>query len=135
VRIERDDGEDVAKAVEAGLTAFNRRVVGDGNFTPVQIAVRDDSGALKGGIAARVWLDTLYISQVWIDDSLRGQGHGKAMMEMVEAEGRKHGAAQSWLTTLSWQARPFYEKLGYTCFGEMPVAGSEHKRYFLNKAL
>ena len=135
MRITRDDSEEVAKAVEAGLVAFNNRAAGSTTPITVQIAVRDDDGAILGGVVARVWLDTLYVSLVWIDDSLRGQGHGKAMMAMVEAEGRKHGAAHVWLNTLSWQARPFYERLGYVCFGETPVAGGTHKRYFLQKAL
>jgi GNAT superfamily N-acetyltransferase len=135
VQIARDDSEAVAKAVEDGLSAFNNRIVGSTAPIPVQIAVRDDSGTIRGGIVARIWLDTLYVNLVWIDDALRGHGHGKAMMEMVEAEGRKHGATQVWLNTLSWQARPFYEQLGYACFGEMPVANGKHKRYFLQKAL
>ncbi len=135
MKITRDDSEVVAKAVEDGLSAFNRAMAGSAAPVAVQIALRDDDGVLKGGIVARVWLDTLYVALVWIDETLRGKGHGKAMMEMVEAEGRKHGAAQVWLNTLSWQARPFYEQIGYACFGEVPVAGGKHQRYFLQKAL
>jgi GNAT superfamily N-acetyltransferase len=135
MKIARDDSEAVAKAVEDGLSAFNRANAGSAAPVPVQIALRDDDGVLKGGVVARVWLDTLYVALVWIDETLRGKGHGKTMMEMVEAEGRKHGATQVWLNTLSWQARPFYEQLGYVCFGEVPVAGGTHRRYFLQKAL
>jgi GNAT superfamily N-acetyltransferase len=135
LKIAIDPGEDVAKAVEAGLTEFNVRTMGTPEPIPVQVSVRDDGGAIKGGIVGRVWLDTLYISLVWNDDSLRGQGHGRAMMALAEAEGRKHGAAQSWLYTLSWQARPFYESLGYACFGEMSFGNGEHRRYFMRKDL
>jgi len=39
------------------------------------------------------------------------------------------------LYTLSWQARPFYEKLGYRVFGEMPFADGAHRRYFMRKDL
>jgi ribosomal protein S18 acetylase RimI-like enzyme len=135
MKIARDHGEDVEKAVEAGLSAFNARVVGSAAPTAVNISVRDESGAIRGGVVARVWLDQLYVSLVWIDDALRGQGHGKAMLELAEAEGRSHGARQVWLNTLSWQARPFYESLGYICFGEMTLLGGTQQRYFLRKDL
>lgn len=135
MKIALDDGKDVEKAVEDGLTAFNRRVAGTGEPIPVNVTVRDDAGIIVGGIVARVWMETLYIGLVWIDDPLRGKGHGKAMMDMVEARGREVGATNVWLNTLSWQARPFYEALGYTCFGEMPISSGQHHRYFMRKEL
>jgi ribosomal protein S18 acetylase RimI-like enzyme len=135
MKIARDHGEEVAKAIDDGLSSFNRKAVGTSDSTPVNVTVRDDDGAIKGGIVGRVFLDSLYISTVWIDDALRGQGHGKAMMELAEAEGRGHGATIAWLNTLSWQARPFYESLGYRCFAEMPILGGRQRRYFMMKEL
>jgi hypothetical protein len=40
-----------------------------------------------------------------------------------------------WLDTYSWQARPFYEKLGYDVFGELPYRGGAHRRFFMRKTL
>ena len=94
-----------------------------------------EAGTIVGGIVARVWMEQLYVSLVWIDDSLRGKGHGKTMMETVEARAREVGATSVWLNTLSWQARPFYEALGYTCFGENTLARGKHRRYFMRKEL
>ncbi len=104
MRIARDTGEDVAKAVADGLTAFNRKVIGDFESVPVNVSVRDDDGKIVGGVVGSFSFDTLYISLVWLDDSLHGQGAGRAMMELAETEGRALGATQSWLYTLSWQA-------------------------------
>ena len=41
------------------------------------------------------------------------------------------------LDTLSFQARPFYEKLGYRVYGQLEdfPAGSGHTRYYLTKTL
>jgi GNAT superfamily N-acetyltransferase len=135
LKIALDPGEEVAKAIDAGLTAFNVRTMGAPDWMPVQVAVRGDDGTVIGGITARVFLDTLYISTVWIDDSLRGQGHGRAMLDVVETEGRRLGATHSWLYTASWQARPFYEAMGYSCFGEMAFGAGKHWRYFMRKDL
>jgi ribosomal protein S18 acetylase RimI-like enzyme len=135
LRIALDPGADVAKAIDAGLTAFNVRTMATPDPIPVQVSARADDGTVIGGVVGRVFMDTLYISTVWIDDSLRGQGHGRAMLEMVEAEGRRHGATHAWLYTTSWQARPFYESRGYACFGEMAFGAGKHRRYFLRKDL
>ena len=40
-----------------------------------------------------------------------------------------------WLDTFSFQARRFYEKLGYVVFGELPDYPAGHSRYFLQKRL
>lgn len=135
MKIALDDGKEVEKAVEDGLTAFNRRTAETSDPVPVNVTVRDEAGTIVGGIVARVWMESLYVSLVWIDDSLRGKGHGKTMMETVEARARDVGATSAWLNTLSWQARPFYEALGYACFGEMPLASGKHRRYFMRKEL
>ena len=135
MKIALDPGDEVAKAIDAGLTAFNVRSMGAPDWMPVQVAVRGDDGRVIGGITARVFLDTLYVSTVWIDDSLRGQGHGRAMLDMVEAEGRRLGATHSWLYTASWQARPFYEAAGYTCFAQMAFGAGKYHRYFMRKDL
>jgi ribosomal protein S18 acetylase RimI-like enzyme len=135
LKIALDPGQDVADAIEAGLTAFNVRTEATPDPIPVQVSVRDDAGKVIGGVTARVFMDTLYISTVWIDDSLRGQGHGRAMLEMVEAEGRRLGATHAWLYTASWQARPFYESRGYFCFGEMAFGAGRYHRYFMRKDL
>ncbi|MBS0470537.1 MAG: GNAT family N-acetyltransferase [Proteobacteria bacterium] len=134
MRIAVDPGEDVAPALDAGLKAFNERIADTSDPQQVQVSVRDDGGKIVGGVVGRVWMGSFYIGTVWIDDSLRGKGHGKAMLEMAEAEGRRLGAKMVWLHTLSWQARPFYEALGYDCFGEVPVSGG-HFRYFMRKTL
>jgi GNAT superfamily N-acetyltransferase len=135
VAADYDDSADVAKAIRDGLSEFNRKEAGVGDSTPCNVAVRDEAGNLVGGVIARINLDTVYIDHVWIGENLRGGGHGHAMMELVEDKARKLGARLAWLYTLSWQARPFYEKLGYRVFGEMPFGGGKHRRYFMRKEL
>lgn len=130
-----DDSAGTTKAITEGLTAFNRRSVALSDPIPVTIAVRDASGEICGGVVARVTDDTLYIDIVWLDETLRGGGHGRAMMEKAEEKARALGARVAWLYTLSWQARPFYEKLGYRVLGEMPFKGGAHRRYFMWKTL
>ncbi|MDP3936617.1 MAG: hypothetical protein Q8R92_00595 [Deltaproteobacteria bacterium] len=43
--------------------------------------------------------------------------------------------AHAHLDTFSYQARPFYERHGYTLFATLDDYPPGHKRYFLRKAL
>jgi len=40
---------------------------------------------------------------------------------MAEREAADRSCHNTWLNTFEFQARGFYEKLGYRCFGELPV--------------
>lgn len=133
--IEEDDSEEAARAVRDGLTAFNRKAVNFPDPIPANVVVRDNDGNIRGGVVGRVAHDTVYIDLVWLDDALRGEGLGRAMLEQAENRARRLGARIAWLYTLSWQARPFYERLGYTVFGEMPFADGAHRRFFMRKNL
>ena len=134
--IEADNSAESAQTIQQGLELFNRRAVGfEIEATPLNYVVRDAPGNICGGIIARTYTDTLYFDTVWISEALRGKGVGHEMMTKAEAEARKRGARHAWLATLSWQARPFYEKLGYRVFGQMPVMDGKHVRYFMQKDL
>jgi GNAT superfamily N-acetyltransferase len=133
INLSYDDSVEVANAIRDGLIQYNRKVAGLGDPVPINVAVRDESGQVRGGVVARFSLDTLYVDLVWIDETLRGGGHGRAMIELVEEKARTLGAGQAWLYTLSWQARPFYERLGYRVFAEMSFGNG--RRYFMRKEL
>ena len=135
VTITDDDSEEAARAIRDGLTAFNRKAVDLPEPLPVNVIVRDAAGAIRGGVVARFALDTVYIDLVWLDDSVKGGGTGRAMMERAEERARALGARIAWLYTMSWQARPFYERLGYKLLAEMPYASGRHRRYFMWKKL
>lgn len=135
VNISIDEDPKTFDALLEAMKAFNKRAVEIAPAQRFNVALRDSEGRIVGGAAATLSADSLYLDIVWNDDAVRGQGHGRAIMELAEAEGRRRGARNCWLYTMSWQARPFYEKLGYVCFGEMPYLGDEHKRYFMWKML
>jgi ribosomal protein S18 acetylase RimI-like enzyme len=72
---------------------------------------------------------------VAVSAELRGQGWGRRLIEAAEAVGVKRGCQYVWLDTYSFQARPFYEKLGYRVFGQLPDHPPGHTRFFMFKTL
>jgi GNAT superfamily N-acetyltransferase len=56
---------------------------------------------------------------LWVAEAARGAGHGRRLMEDAEAYARSRGAVGATVETHSFQARPFYERLGYQVFGTL----------------
>jgi ribosomal protein S18 acetylase RimI-like enzyme len=72
---------------------------------------------------------------MWVAESQRGKGHGSALLRAVEQSAVKHGARLAYVETTSFQARPFYESLGYRVFGELEGIDEGHTLFFLRKDL
>lgn len=129
-----DEDPKTAEALIEGIKSYNRRFVDAPPPQKFNIALRDDSGSVAGGVAATVSAGSMYLEVVWNGDAIRGKGHGRQMIQMVEEEGKRRGAQDSWLYTMSFQAQSFYEKLGYKVVGEVPFPGG-HQRIVMWKAL
>lgn len=125
---------DVA-AVQAGLRAFNVSHIGEPGEEPVQIFLRDDRGAVVGGLLGHIRWRWLYVAKLWVSASHRGGGHGSALMAAAESQARARGCLGAYLDTFEYQARPFYEKLGYVLFGTLEGYPPGHRQYFLAKPL
>ncbi|HWX49853.1 MAG TPA: GNAT family N-acetyltransferase [Roseomonas sp.] len=120
-------------ALIAALTQYNDAQVGPSNFRPLVLLLRDAEGATVGGLWGRSVYDWLFIELLAVPEALRGRGLGAELMRRAEAVARERGCLGIWLDTYSFQARPFYEKLGYTLFAELPDHPRGGARYFLQK--
>lgn len=111
------------------LVAFNRER-SDWNSRYFTVELRDAEGGLRGGAGARVNLGTVEVSTVWLDDDLRGGGWGRRLIEQVVERGREMQAGRIMLDTYDFQARAFYEALGFSVFGTLDYP-SGNSRFFL----
>lgn len=123
---------DVA-AVQAGLLAFNRAVIGDPGEVPVHVFLREADGTIVGGLLGHIRWRWLYVSKLWVADALRGRGFGSALLEAAESEARAHRCLGVHLDTFEYQARPFYERHGYTLFGTLENYPPGYSQYHLAK--
>jgi N-acylglucosamine-6-phosphate 2-epimerase len=72
-----------------------------------------------GGLAGETYWGWLYIDKLWLDESLRGRGLARELMQRAEIEAIQRGCRAAYLTTFSFQARGLYEKLGYRVVGQL----------------
>ena len=105
------------------------------NFLKLGLFVRDSVGSISGGLIADIAWGWLYICNIWLAEGLRGRGYGKKLLETAEDEAKKRGCRNAYLETFSFQARPFYEKLGYEVYGTLEDMPPGHRRYLMRKRL
>jgi ribosomal protein S18 acetylase RimI-like enzyme len=124
-----------AELVRDRLDMYNVAVTGVATYYPIHFYVKSTRGETVGGLLGNIWGGWLYVTYLWIDEPLRGQGWATRLMDQAEAYGREHGCHSAVLDTHSFQARPFYEKRGYEVFGTLDDYPKGHKKFFLKKKL
>jgi GNAT superfamily N-acetyltransferase len=123
------------KAIQDALVAFNRSKTTLRDYRDVAVLIRDDAGTTIGGLSGYTSYRWMFIELLFVPESLRGQDIGTQLMAQAEAHARSLGLVGIWLDTFSFQARPFYEKLGYSVFGTIEDYPPGGARYFLSKTL
>ena len=102
----------------------------------ISFILRDDGGAILGGITGTVFWHHLHIDFLWVDESLRGKGYGKELLVKIEDVARENKCNLIQLDTFSFQAPDFYQKYGYEVVGvikEHPI--KESQQFYLKKEL
>ena len=105
------------------------------DYFPINFVLRGECGDLLGGVLGQLWGGWLQVTYLWVAERARGAGHGTRLMENAEAYARSRGAVEATLETHSFQARPFYERLGYEVFSTLDGYPLGQAKYFLRKAL
>ena len=127
--------EDI-EAVRNGLRAFNRRFDPDPVAQLLRFFLRDANDVIQGGLIGEIWNGWLYIDSLWVADDLRQHGYGAQLVRAAEQEANRCGCYGALLETFSFQARPFYERLGFEVYAELadcPLPGMT--RYYMRKTL
>jgi GNAT superfamily N-acetyltransferase len=96
---------------------------------------RDDQGQFLGGVYGVVARGWLYLDGIAVAKAARRQGLASQLLQAAEEEARQRGCHHVWLETYSFQAKPFYERHGYTIFGTLNDYPIGYCRYFMQKAL
>src|SRR5574341_639755 len=75
--------------------------------------LRGDDGEILAGLCGHTWGGVCEVRQLWVHESLRKQGVGRALREAAEAEARRRGCFQMLVETHSFQGPDFYRKPGF----------------------
>jgi GNAT superfamily N-acetyltransferase len=87
---------------------------------PLSVVLRGAEGEVLGGMTGHTAHDWLQVSLVALPPALRGTGAGTRILSAAHDAARARGVRGARLSTGGHQARPFYEKLGYSAYGAIP---------------
>lgn len=135
ITLESDPADKDIEALIRELMQFNDSRAEAERWHRLALLLRDSEAVLQGGLLGYTHWDWLFISHLWVADSLRGRGYGRALVARAEEEALHRGCGHAHLDTFDFQARAFYERLGYTVFGQLADYPTRHTRYFLQKEL
>jgi len=137
VRIEFEPflNEAARQFIVNGVDGYNIVTTSLPDYFPVNFVLRGERGDALGGVLGQLWGGWLQVSHLWVAEAARGVGHGTRLLENAEAYARSRSAVGATLETFSFQARPFYERLGYQVFGTLDGYPPGHIKFFLRKAL
>ena len=123
------------EAILAPLDAFSRAQGFIWQPEPLTLVLHNDEGRIVGGAIGETNWGWLHLTVLAVSQDLRGQGWGSRLIREIERLALDRGCHHVWVDTFSFQARPFYERLGYKVFGTLPNYPSDQERYFLSKPL
>jgi len=102
--------------VISGLDRHNVAVTGLADYYPVGFFVFRESREVAAGLRGDIWGGWMHVERLWVAPGLRGSGLGAALVASAHRYALAKGCAHSFLRTGSYEARPFYEKLGYSVY-------------------
>lgn len=127
------------ETLSKGIKSYNQKYISDDVVfepdTKFAVFAKGENGKVIGGIRAAAFWNYCIIELLWLSDEARGQGIGSKLMDAAEDFAKAKGFGYMRTETLSFQAKPFYEKHGYKVFGELPDYPKGHVTYCLVKEL
>jgi GNAT superfamily N-acetyltransferase len=120
----------------SGLREYNSRYIDTTAWGPLGVYCRNSLGVMSGGLIASRKGNWLCIDYLWVSEDVRGTGLGASLIKEVEQQAMALGCQQALVDTFSFQALPFYQKLGYMLqmsLDDFPVNGVQ--RHYLSKML
>jgi GNAT superfamily N-acetyltransferase len=126
-----------SELLDSKLVDFNRENVQfqqSEDWIDLSYVLKDGTEQVMAGINAILYCwNILYIDILYVEDSHRRKGYGKLLLDKTERESKKLGGYMSHLDTFDWQAKEFYEHLGYEVFGILENCPRGHNRYYMKK--
>ena len=97
--------------------------------------ITNAEGDVIGGLVATSRWGGFLIDMLALPQSLRGRGLGSHLLALAEQAARDRKCHHMLLDTQAFQARAFYEKHGFTLFGQIDGPAPYYPRYFMKRTL
>jgi ribosomal protein S18 acetylase RimI-like enzyme len=114
LNFENEDVERLEVFLADRIYEFNAQAINCFDAKSLGAAIRDRRGQMLAAISGYTWAGCCQITHLWVSAEQRGQGLGRKLLAGAEAEVTRRGCQVVQLSTHSFQAPGFYERVGYT---------------------
>jgi N-acetylglutamate synthase-like GNAT family acetyltransferase len=121
-------------AIEARLYEFNMDATGYRDGLDLGFVV-EEAGQVVAAAAGYTWGGICEVKTLWVHPDHRGAGWGSALMAQAIEEARTRGCRLMFLATYDFQARDFYERLGFECIATIPDKPLGHVEHIMRRTL
>lgn len=126
-----DKADDIA--VREGLNGYYEAQGVPLNWIPLGVMLRNAENNLLGGLTGGTYWGWLYVARLWIAEPDRRRGLGRQIMQAAEVEAVRRGCHHAFLET--HDALAFYQKMGYSIYGQLENMPLGRTRYSMHKPL
>lgn len=116
--------------VQAAATAK-----GMSRIRPFAFFIKDPAKAILAGAKGVSLYGCLYVDMLWVAPEIQHKGLGSKLIHECEKLGRDRHCTFVSLTTMDWEALPFYQKLGYEIEFVREGYEKNSRMYLLRKSL
>ena len=125
--------EDDAKLIKSGIVGYSEAYEGKSESADFWKKLVDKDGKYSAGVIADVDKDACgFVDALFVEEALRHQGLGTALLKAAEAFTRENGASMILTAAGDWNVG-FFKKNGYLLRGELRDVPKGHDCYELYK--
>lgn len=141
IDIRENSDEEFDKIIKTNLHTFNREkcewIRENTEIKPSKTKYYNfavyDNQKLIGGAVGIIRFGWYFLEDLWIDENYRKNNIGTKIIKMIEECAKKNKALGVRMNTWSFQARGFYEKMGYTVYATFEDCPPGTIDYYLKK--
>ena len=137
IHVENNENASVAKILFEGIKSYNELKIGKYTREPFTIYTQSkDDDKIIGGCDGYTTGKYCYAHRIWVDPKHRKTGIGTQLMLELEKYAKNKNCHTISLDTAEFQAKDFYEKLGYAVVSIVDgIIFPGYKQYFMSKML
>jgi ribosomal protein S18 acetylase RimI-like enzyme len=117
------------------LYTYNSRKVGSDDGWRLGFVALDPHGVQVGAVAGYSWARMAEIKQLFVAETHRGEGLGRALLEAAVAEARARDCLVVWVMSHEFQAPGLYERCGFERAAELADWPPGHAHIILRRRL
>ncbi|MBN9542885.1 MAG: GNAT family N-acetyltransferase [Alphaproteobacteria bacterium] len=135
IEIDEVIDEEVLKTIKNGIKTYNENYFGKYSFRNFLIYATLNEDEIIGGIYGSIMADYAKVDMLWVDEKHRKHKVGTQLMTVLEEYAKQKSCKYIQLDTFEFQAKPFYEKLGFKCIGTIPKWIKNYDCHFMRKEI